>query len=164
VELGLRRITRLVASRGVGIRCRRQDERRGRLKLMLERRLFGRAARQGRAVGARGVYGLKLLVASQRIPGDDIGWRGWLGGSGKALTSSSVSRWKGQKSSSSSRSKERAASKSRRKATRLGCSTTNSLGVRTWRKCLLCCWAEARGALRDRPPWWLWLWALRCDG
>ena len=65
MELGLRRITRLVASRGVGIRCRRQDERRGRLKLMLERRLFGRAARQGRAVGARGVYGLKIILGEQ---------------------------------------------------------------------------------------------------
>lgn len=33
---------------------------------MLQRRLFGRAARQGRAVGARGVDGLELFIQRQR--------------------------------------------------------------------------------------------------
>lgn len=79
----------------------------------------------------------------------------WAGGKYWRLTSSSVSRWKGQNISSSSMSNERAASKSRLYAMRVGGSTLNSLGVRTWRNCLLCCWAEIRGALRDRPPWWL---------
>jgi hypothetical protein len=53
--------------------------------------------------------------------------------------SSSVSRWNGQNISSSSMSNERAASKSRLYAMRVGGSTLNSLGVRTWRNCLLCC-------------------------
>ena len=73
------------------------------------------------------------------------------------LTSSSVRRWKGQNISSSSMSKDLAASKSRLYAMRVGGSTLNSLGVRTWRNCLWFCWAEIRGALRDRPPWWLLL-------
>jgi len=53
--------------------------------------------------------------------------------------SSSVSRWKGQNISSSSMSNDLAASKSRLYAMSVGGSTLNSLGVRTWRNCLLCC-------------------------
>lgn len=63
----------------------------------------------------------------------------WTGGKLCRLTSSSVSRWKGQNISSSSMSNDLAASKSRLYAMRVGGSTLNSLGVRTWRNCLLCC-------------------------
>jgi len=79
--------------------------------------------------------------------------------------SSSVSRWKGQNISSSSKSNDLAASKSLRNAVIFGASTTNSLGVRTCRKCLWLWAADNRGALRDRPPWWLWeVCAFICDG
>ena len=61
------------------------------------------------------------------------------GGKYWRLTSSSVSRWKGQNISSSSMSNDLADSKSRLYAMRVGGSTLNSLGVRTWRNCLLCC-------------------------
>jgi hypothetical protein len=51
----------------------------------------------------------------------------------RILTSSSVSRWKGQNISSSSISKDLAASKSRLNASMVGGSTLNSFGVRTCR-------------------------------
>jgi hypothetical protein len=85
----------------------------------------------------------------------------WQISSAEILTSSSVSRWNGQNISSSSISKDLAASKSRLNASMVGGSTLNSFGVRTWRICLWC-WAATRGARRDRPPWWLCVWALRC--
>jgi hypothetical protein len=64
VKFSLRRAV-LEARGRVWIRGRGQNKRWSRLQLVLERRLFGRAARQRRAVRAGGVDGLKIILGEQ---------------------------------------------------------------------------------------------------
>jgi len=64
VEFGVGGVA-VEAGRGVWIRSRRENERGRGLELVLQRRLFGRAARHGRAVGACRVDGLEIVLCEQ---------------------------------------------------------------------------------------------------
>lgn len=77
MKLSLRRVGLLEANGSIWIRCRRQDKGRSWLELVLQRRLFGGAAGQRRAVRAGRVDGLKLFIESQHRM---LLWqvRGWL--------------------------------------------------------------------------------------
>ena len=67
MQLGLRSVVLLEVGRRVWVGCRRQDKGGGRLQLVLERRLLGRAAGQRGAVGARRVDGLELRGVSPML-------------------------------------------------------------------------------------------------
>lgn len=72
MEFSLRRVDVLEAGGGIWIRSRGQDERRSRLELTLKRRLFRRAARQGRAVRAGRVDGLEIILSEQVEGAEDL--------------------------------------------------------------------------------------------
>ena len=95
--------------------------------------------------------------------GDQSEWLEKMTGSSGTLTSLSVSK-PGQNSRSSSRSKDRTDSNLLRKA-ESDADSLSSFMLRTPRNCLCeFCETESLGALRLRPPWWLWETDAVCAG